>query len=295
MRESLINLLKGAIQIEFSLPHDNIPKITVSNLPDDCLKRLTNDEDMARLIYNGIIEYSFEEKEQTYSMESLHSRALLSKLKYNVKDSQEAQIKYGFYGEVLLFLVLRGLYGADTIVSRGHFYDPLENSETKGFDSYHMLEREDGRVEFWFGETKFHDDYYVVNDVLGKISKVLSEDYISRTVYSIDERYDDIKPQSRLKEIIDAWRECPQIHIKDEFNKRDITLVYPILLIFPDKKKEYEDIIKNVVEYINSNYSTLTYTKSISIKIFFMLLPISNSKMIKEKVLTWISEKEPLI
>ncbi len=49
-------------------------------------------------------------------------------------------------------------YGTDILVSRGYFYNPLEKSETKGYDSYHMFQNEND-LELWFGEAKFHESY----------------------------------------------------------------------------------------------------------------------------------------
>ena len=219
----------------------------------------------------------------------------MNKLKYDSNASHEAQIKYGFYGEVLLHLILSQIHGTNTLVSRGHFYDPLENSETKGYDAYHLLENTNGEIELWFGEVKFHDDYYVVNDILNKISVSLSDEYFNKTVYSIDEFFDDIKPNSKLKEIIEDWRNSPSINIANELKKRNITLVYPMLLIFPDNKKSFNDIITQCVKYINKRYSSISFPATYCVKLMFIFLPISESKQIKEQVLSWILQKEPLI
>jgi hypothetical protein len=42
-------------------------------------------------------------------------------MKFDRAATEEQQLKYGFYGEVLLFLMLQHFYGAKTFISRGHF------------------------------------------------------------------------------------------------------------------------------------------------------------------------------
>ena len=54
----------------------------------------------------------------------------------NRDTSDENKIKYGFYGEVVLDLILQHLFSSNVLLAKGYFYNPLENSETKGYDSY---------------------------------------------------------------------------------------------------------------------------------------------------------------
>ena len=68
-------------------------------------------------------------------------------------------------------------------------------------------------------------------------------------------------------------------------------LIYPALLIYDDKAKEYDDIIKESVAEIN----TQLLQKSIKIptfcSIFFILLPVSGARNVKLEVIKWIQQK----
>jgi len=156
LRESLKALIDKTILYEYSLPHKDkkINKINLSNYEDDCYT-YSNDNDLIELIYNSMIEYSFNEYELTkYDYNTLLSKALVTKLKYKESQNETTKIKYGFYGEVLLYAFLYHFYKSKPIIARGYFYNPLENAETKGYDSYHIIENDD-IVELWFAEVKF--------------------------------------------------------------------------------------------------------------------------------------------
>ena len=63
MRDSLNSLMEHCIALKYSLPNarSSIPKITVSTSSDKCYQVLTSDVDLSKIIYYGIIEYSFDE------------------------------------------------------------------------------------------------------------------------------------------------------------------------------------------------------------------------------------------
>lgn len=109
----------------------------------------------------------------------MHSAVLFNKIKY-IKDEidNDANTKAGFFGEVLLCTILKALYGKDSFISRGRFFDPLENFETKGYDSYHIFNNS-GQIELWFGEVKFHESHNsAIISVMENIDKALSTDYL---------------------------------------------------------------------------------------------------------------------
>ena len=99
--------MEHCIGLKYSLPNtgSSIPKITVSTLSDKCYQVLTSDGDLSKIIYNGIIEYSFDESSiDLTKLDTLQKRALISRMKFDCAATEEQQLKYGFYGEVLLFL-----------------------------------------------------------------------------------------------------------------------------------------------------------------------------------------------
>lgn len=68
---------------------------------------------------------------------------------------------------------------AKPVISRGYFYNPLESAETKGYDSYHLIEQ-NGVSELWFGEVKFRNTHSSgVNSALDSIEKAISDEYLS--------------------------------------------------------------------------------------------------------------------
>lgn len=106
MRDSLKSLMEHCIGLKYSLPNtgSSIPKITVSTLSDKCYQVLTSDGDLSKIIYYGIIEYSFDESSiDLTKLDTLQKRALISRMKFDRAATEEQQLKYGFYGEVLLF------------------------------------------------------------------------------------------------------------------------------------------------------------------------------------------------
>lgn len=298
MRQTLSDLLRQVVGFSFTLPKGTqIPKVQLSTEPDECLSIQTTDDDLAKVIYNGIVEYSFDNLDSYLGrLNDAQIIALKSKLKFNPTATQDARLKYGFYGEVLLFLFLQHFHNADTVVSRGWFYLPTENAETKGYDTYQMVERGDGSIELWFGEVKFYQNYKdAVKKILNKVSTSLSDDYLETNILTISQQPKEINPRSKIDRIINDWQDDPRRIIIDEVVKHNMTLVYPMLVLFEDKDMSYDDIIKEVVEFINTEFPTISYTIKVPTKLFFMLLPVNSAKAIKSQVLTWIDTKVPLI
>ena len=298
MRDTLKDLIRQTVGLSFILPKgEDIPKMTVSTELDECYHKLTSDKDLAKIIYNGIVEYSFDNLDSYLGrLDDAQIIALKTKLKYNSSDTGDVRLKYGFYGEVMLYLFLQHFHNADTVISRGWFYQPTANSEVTGYDSYQMVERNDGSIELWFGEVKFYQNYgAAIDKILKKVNTTLSDDYLETNILDISQHPNQINPQSRIDRVITNWEANPSIKIKDELLKYNMTLVYPMFVLFDDKNKSYDGIIKDVVDYVNSNYPSIAYNISIPTKLFFMLLPVNSGKVIKTQVLTWIDSKEALI
>lgn len=298
MRDTLKELLRQTIGLAYTLPKgDEIPKVAISTDPDECYHELTTDKDLAKVIYNGIVEYSFDSLEPYFDrLSDAQIIALKKKLKFNASDPDDVRLAYGFYGEVMLHLFLQYFHNADSVISRGWFYQPTTNAEVTGYDSYQMVEKDDGTIELWFGEVKFYQSYSeAVKRILKKVSTSLSDDYLETNILDISQHLEQINPQSRIDRIVASWEANPSIKIKDELVKYNMTLVYPMLVLFDDKNKTYDEIIKIVVKYVNDNYPRIVYNMAIPTKLFFMLLPVKSGKEIKNQVLSWIDSKEALI
>ena len=81
---------------------------------------------------------------------SLHTEAISQRIRIEEEDNEDTQLKYGFFGEVLLNLMLRIYYSTNGIIAKGYFYNILKPEEPKGYDSYHLIETYD-KTELLFG------------------------------------------------------------------------------------------------------------------------------------------------
>jgi hypothetical protein len=298
MRNSLLQLIENTIIYEYDLPNQELDiKKTIFSTENDKCYSSNNNDSLVEIIYNSIIDYSFNEFElSTKDYNDLHTIAFQERLRYNEDDAPETRLKYGFFGEVLLYAVLRILFNTETIISKGYFYNPLENSESKGYDAYHLIET-DSTIELWFGETKFHQSYISgVNDVLSKINTSLSDTYLRKNLLAIRKNKDNLNTVgSKIEEILKNWERNPSIVITDELIKYQIKLVYPIFLLFEKNKIGFDESIKHISKYIERKHTVTSFELSIPYSIFFILLPLDNVREVKLKVLEWIELRKPLL
>lgn len=296
MRLELQDLIKKTLFFEYSIPNDKIPSsVNLSTISDDCFSH-SSDCDLSELIYQSIVDYSYNEFELTSSsFNVLFNKALHSKIKYKEKQDELTKIKYGFYGEVLLYSILYMFYKSKPLISRGYFYNPLENSETKGYDSYHLIENKDN-VELWFGEVKFRDTLYSgAKSAIDGLEKAISDDYLSSNIIAMDNHKNSFNILgSKIEQILKEW-DGTSINILEEVKKHKMTLVYPILLIYPNSSPKYSEKINIAVKKINEKFNDRKYSLSIPLKLFFIFLPVNEVKNIKKEVIKWIESGKPQI
>lgn len=304
MRASIQNLIKNSIFIECTLPNteQGICKTKYTTAEDFCLTKSTDDS-IAQIIYNNIVEYAIGEFDIDYNnLDEELCRAIAENLKFDEDANYTAKLRYGFYGEVLLYSLLTILFSTDVLISKGYFYSPLEKGEPKGFDAYHLIQHDD-KVELWFGEAKFRKDYKApIDEVLSGFSKTTSEGYFSDNVLAIVKEKHNISNGrdiiDKLTPITQTWKKNVLINIADELEKNSAELVYPIMIAYQQPKRcNYYDGVKKCIDYIEEQFNSRKYTinTSFPIKVFFMFFPVDDVKKIKEQVIEWISNKEPLI
>lgn len=298
MRQTLIDLIKNTIIYQYDLPNTSagIVKTIFSTENDRCYKA-SDINNIAEIIYNSILDYSINEFEMTdKDLNSLHAGALKNKLKYNPLADEETKIKYGFFGEVLLYSILVVLFNAKPLIARGYFYNPLENAETKGYDSYQLVDN-NGRIELWFGEVKFHASHTSgIASVLKNIEKALSDDYLETNVFAIQNHRNNFNIKGSLIDtILDKWEANPAINICDEIKSYNMKLVYPILILYQHDQNDFDTNIKKITEYISDNHTAKAYSLTVPHEVFFILLPLEKVKEIKENVIQWIESKKPLM
>lgn len=301
MRQSLKNLIENTILFKYELPNHNIDvsKSKISTKEDSCYS-LRSNEKLSEVIYNAVIEYAFNEYEITEKdFDILHRRALTRKLKFNEQATEEQKLKYGFYGEVILYCVLHIFHQAPPVIARGHLYNVLENGETKGYDAYHLIDNQ-GEIELWFGEVKFYANFNAAttgkNGAITNLKKAISDEYLNGNLIAISERINDLALDgSVLKPVLDDIRANPDVKIEDLCYKYTIKLVYPILILFDGGKDSYDEAIKSAIEHIEAKSEKLEFGISVNVSLFFIFIPVENTKEIKSKVLEWIRDKKPLL
>ncbi len=302
MRQALADLIDSTIVFQYELPNSakGISKTVISTDNDSCYDS-TNFNDFVSIIYNSILEYSFDEFEiDGKDLNDLQYRALRTRIRYNHDATQESKIKYGFYGEVLLYAVIYKLFNIPKLIARGHFYQVASKSETAGYDGYHLIEQ-DEKLQLWFGEVKFYQGYKgAINSALKNIENVVADDYlIDNNLIAIFDKFtanSNYDINSKLRELVDKWEDNPRIDLKQELIDNDIKLVYPILIVYEKGEDGYDNDIKSAVEHINDKFSSLTFNNiTISYSLFFIFLPIEQVKATKEEVIKWIESQQPLI
>jgi hypothetical protein len=298
MRKSLFDLITNTILYQYDLPNaeKRISRTEFSTENDKCYLA-NNIEAIKEVIYNSIVEYSYNEfelKDKDY--QSLHAAALKTRLKYNNLANDATKLKYGFFGEVLLYSVLTVLFNAKPLIARGYFFNPLEKAETKGYDSYQLIQNGD-KTELWFGEVKFHGNYNsAIKSVMENIEKALSDIYFDTNVLALYNHKNnfDIKG-SKIETILEAWEADPSIVISEEIKKYDMKLIYPVLLLYEQDDTGYENNIKLAVEHIQSEYPKKAFSITIDHSVFFIFLPLEKVKEIKKDVIEWIESKKQLM
>lgn len=301
MREALKNAVHNAVIFEYKLPNleKNLDKSCISSQRDVCFSN-SSPQDISKIIYNGIVEFAINEYEIDYeNLEREQRKAIISRIRYNPEDTDTTKLKYGFYGEVLLDLILRTYFRTNVLIARGYFYSPNENSEVKGFDAFHLVKKDDS-IDLWFGEAKFYKLYKnAITSVLEKINISLSDGYFTRNLLTIINEKGHITTHDRVfDELLTAWEENPEINLAQEAKARGIRLIYPVFIAFQKNTTDvYNESIKKCIDHITSECARLNFTipASFDYRLFFIFLPLSNVKEIKERVIEWIDSKEPLI
>lgn len=293
MRQALIDLFKQAVVYKYDLPTNEIKKSIFSTENDKCYECLDNDA-LAKIIYNSIVYYSYNELEiEQTNVQVLLKRALEESIKFNSDASLKTQKSYGFYGEILLYCFLVANFYAKPIIARGYFYSPTAKSEITGYDSYHLVEHDD-ILELWFGEAKmFTDRDTALDKVLTKLDTALSDDYLNTNFVEISKKDKDLNTNSeKINKIIQKWKR-EGVNLIPEIQNQNIKLVYPILII-TDRLKDYDNTVKKIIEHINGS-ANKQFNLSIPYSLFFIFLPIKTVSFVKEKVIQCIQDQLPLI
>lgn len=298
MRQSLVDFFKDTVVFQYTLPNNSLDidkSIYTTSSNDYCYKILNEDSNLVELIVNSIVEYSFNETELlNKDILKKHFSAIRTRLRYEENDNQQTKEKYGFYGEVILNLILQLYFGTEAIVAKGFFYDPLKPEENKGFDSFHLIEK-DKNIDLWFGEVKFHQSYSsALSSIFVKIEDAISDKYFHKNLLAMEsKRYSLNTNNSGIAKLLEEISDEPNVVIADLVEKYKLKLVYPILIMC-DTPKNYDYTIKSIIEKIKNDFCGKKLSIGFDYELFFILLPVGNTKQIKLQVIEWIDSKKPL-
>lgn len=302
MKECLKRLIASTIILEYRLRNDvlGIDKTCVTHvgLNDDCY-RIGNEEDFSKIIYESVLYYSYDQHQLSGgNHQGMFKNAFKKKFKFNEAADETAKLKLGFYGESLLYSVLMSFYKTETLVCRGYFYDIQKKSEVTGYDCFHLIQSGDD-LELWFGETKFYENgIQAVNKVFENVSKAISNDYLIDTNFAtiLQSKGNILDKNSRIYKVLDKWDKALIPNMVDELNNNKIKLTYPILIAYEQNSDGYDESVREIISHINTKYEGLIFDKiGIDYSIFFILIPITNAKDCKKRIIEWIDKNEPLM
>ncbi|MBR3885055.1 MAG: DUF1837 domain-containing protein [Clostridia bacterium] len=299
MRQSLKELFQSSMNFEYTLPNSckDIQKSDISTSDDFCYSSI-GDKEVSDLIYNGIVDLAFEDyKIDLNNLNETQKKALNYKIRFANIETDEARLKLGFYGEVLLNLFLQLEFGTECFVARGQFFDPLSNFEAHGYDSHHILER-NGRIELWFGESKFYSSASAALTSLWKsLQTTLSMEYLDKNFQSIIQKNKEIETKNELmNKFIDECKKDPDRNFYHDIINYNMKLVRPILIV-SNQVNDYDNTVKSIIRAISekNKENPIVLPKEVDCSLFFIILPVNNARVIKKEVLECIQKNEPLI
>lgn len=296
MRDAIKSLFSKTILFKYHLPYKDIKKSNLSTKQDHCFYVLSN-KDLSLLIYNGIVEYSLGEKHvNIQELDLCQRKAIKARLRYDENASDDIKLKYGFFGEVVLDLILQFQFASSVLLAKGYFYNPIDGAEPKGYDAYQFYYSKKG-LSLLLGEVKFHASYKTaITDVLNKLENSTSIEYFDKNILAlINEREKFDQCPAEVSSIIDKWEREPEINFYEELKNNNIKLFYPILLLYDQTKEKYDETIKETIDFIDSKIAKMSIKIEMEIEFLFLLIPVNSSKIVKEEVIKWISKQEPLM
>lgn len=296
MRNSISNMVNRTILFKYNLPYSHIGKSSITTSSDKCYA-ISSNENLADLIYNGIVEYAIGERHvDINNLDLCQRKAIKTRLKYDEAASDEEKLKYGFYGEVVLDIILQYTFSSNVLLAKGYFYNPLDDSEPKGYDSYQFYYNTNNQLSLLLGEVKFYKSFELaIKKILDNLDKATSTQYFQKNVLALitEQGNFDLAPKE-VATIIEAWENNPEINLYEEIKKYNVKLHYPILVLYNELSDSYDETIKLSIDKLNKEISKRNICPEIEIELFFMLIPVDSAQKIKEQVISWISQVKPL-
>lgn len=293
LKNNIEDLVNNTILFEYTLDKSDgsikKTKHTHQDILDYCFS--SKEENLSQLMFDSIVEYSYSEfriqKDQDYNQ--TQKNAFVEQIKWDSESLEDdARLKHGIYGDILLFLILTYKFKARKIISRGYFYLSHQNSEPKGFDAYHFIQNKDSDIELWFGEAKMYKNLSFVKELIEKFPITLSDNYLNREFLTID-KFSDSKhleiKNTKINDFLSNWNDRTNNSTLLSFLKENnISLIHPVFICYNKNNMDLnllDNSIKRIIEKINQyNHSA---QMSIDFKIFFIFLPLDNVTKVKQE------------
>ncbi|MCA1982197.1 HamA C-terminal domain-containing protein [Nocardioides nematodiphilus] len=118
----------------------------------------------------------------------------------------------GEFGELLLHLVLREVFGTQPAISKMFFKDAA-NDTVKGFDAVHVVAPDGGALELWLGEVKFYIGRSdAIRDVVAELHDHSDRDYLRSEFAAIVAKLDSTwEHHEQLAALLDRRTSLDQI------------------------------------------------------------------------------------
>lgn len=197
----------------------------------------------------------------------------------------------GEFGELLLHIVLRQVFGTLPAISKLFFKDSA-NDTVKGFDAVHVLVANDGSLELWLGEVKFYEDVHkAVADVVEELEKHTQVEYLKAEFAAILNKVDAQWPHAaKLNQLL-----SPNTSLDDVFAIACI----PVLLTYDSKTLAAHSIksaefLTELDEELRGHHKLFCGKVGLpKVKVHLVLLPLSTKKVLVDvlhkRLETWQS------
>ena len=217
-----------------------------------------------------------------------HNALRMTKKAAKIVYQTEKYGQRGEFGEILLHIAIRQVYKTLPAVSK-IYYKSSANETVKGFDSVHVVRRDDG-LELWIGETKFYNDVTkAIYDVSKEIIDHLETDYLKSEFILIKNKIDPEWPEA------DALKEL--LHENTSLDKVFEQVCIPVLLTYDSTvvqnskvaDQDYKDNIKNEVTKAYSNMRNKLkvhykerFGSDFPLTVHVILIPLKDKKVLVE-------------
>lgn len=198
--------------------------------------------------------------------------------------------KRGEFGEILLHIALRQIYGSIPAISKIFWKDSV-NSTVKGFDAVHVVANGTS-LELWLGEVKFYEDgNRAINDVAKELIDHTKTDYLRNEFMLITNKLDPTSPYfAKLSQLLD-----PNTSLDAVFDAAciPIFITYESDAIRSSKKTDdaYKTKLATEVSALQQKLANKFPDGSLPIRIHLFILPLHTKtaliKILDELLKEW--------